>query len=94
MSETLADRRKRQFNLYKSSNQKIATRDDGWNSNIWNRYLRNRNYSEKDIIDIIENGSIEGQIDLSRCFFNKGGFYTQQVLYYSTLLKYVGILIP
>ena len=94
MSETLADRRKRQFNLYKSSNQKIATRDDGWNSNIWNRYLRNRNYSEKDIIDIIENGSIEAQIDLSRCFFNKGGFYTQQVLYYSTLLKYVGILIP
>ena len=66
MSETLADRRKRQFNLYKSSNQKIATRDDGWNSNIWNRYLRNRNYSEKDIIDIIENGSIEAQIDLSR----------------------------
>lgn len=94
MSETLADRRKRQFNLYKSSNQKIATHDDGWNSNIWNRYLRNRNYSEKDIIDIIENGSIESQIDLSRCFFNKGGFYTQQVLYYSTLLKYVGILIP
>lgn len=95
MSETLAERRsKRQFNLYKSSNQKIATRDDGWNSNIWNRYLRNRNYSEKNIIDIIENGSIESQIDLSRCFFEKGGFYTQQILYYSTLLKYVGILIP
>lgn len=53
-----------------------------------------RNYTLKEVEKIISDGSIEEQQDLSRYFFMKDGLYKRLVIYYATLLKYTGILIP
>ena len=55
---------------------------------------RVRDYTEEEVKRIIESGSIEEQQRLSRNYFNKDGYYKQVILYYATLLKYAGILIP
>ena len=55
---------------------------------------RTRDYSEDEVKRIIESGSLVEQQRLSRNYFNKDGYYKQLVLYYATLLKYVGLLIP
>ena len=75
-----------------SFNQMIAT-----NNTTTNRY---RTYTErtvrvnKDVVQIINSNSIEGKQKLSREYFNKDGFYKRLIIYYATLLKYQGILIP
>ena len=53
-----------------------------------------KNYTEKEIQDIIESGSLVEQQKLSRNYFYKDGFYKQIIIYYATLLKYAGLLIP
>ena len=55
---------------------------------------RLRNYTDKEIEDIINSGSIDAQQELSRNYFYKDGFYREILIYYATLLKYAGILIP
>lgn len=57
-------------------------------------YFRFREYTPKEISEIISSGSLVEQQKLSRNYFNKDGFYKRIVLHYATLLKYVGILIP
>ena len=59
-----------------------------------NRYERVKEYTLEEIEDIINSGSIEAQIILSRNYFNRGGFYQRLLLHYATLLKYTGLLIP
>lgn len=61
-------------------------------SNQWRSRLRD--YTVEEVSKIIESGSLEEQRQLSRTFFNKDGYYRQLVLYYATLPKYAGILIP
>ena len=58
-----------------------------WNSRV-------RDYTEEEVKRIIESGSIVEQQRLSHNYFNKDGYYKQIILYYATLLKYSGILIP
>lgn len=53
-----------------------------------------KNYTEKEIQDIIESGSLVEQQKLSRNYFYKDGFYKQIIIHYATLLKYAGLLIP
>ena len=53
-----------------------------------------RAYTPEEIEKIIVSGSLEEQRDLSRKFFTTDGFYRRILVYYATLLKYVGILIP
>lgn len=53
-----------------------------------------RRYSEEDIKNILDSGSLEEKINLSRYFFQQGGFYQRILLHYATLLKYIGLLIP
>lgn len=52
------------------------------------------NYSTEEVRKIIESGSRNEKILLSRHFFNLGGLYQRIIFHYSTLLKYSGILIP
>ena len=52
------------------------------------------NYTPKEIDDIISQGTLEAQQDLSRNFFEKNGFYRRILLHYATVLTYEGILIP
>lgn len=55
---------------------------------------RVRDYSLEEIEKIINSGSVDEQQKLSRNYYYKDGFYKQIIIYYATLLKYCGILIP
>ena len=74
----------------------VAKNESSYNSTRWgrNRYERVREYSLEEIKQIIDSGSIEAQILLSRNYFTKGGFYQRLLLHYATLLKYTSLLIP
>ena len=66
---------------------------DYWNS-LCNRPERIRDYSTQEIESIINSGSLHEQQKLSRNYFNKDGYYKRIIVYYATLLKYMGLLIP
>lgn len=53
-----------------------------------------REYTLEEVERIIQSGSLHEQQVLSRTYFYKNGYYAQILTYYSTLLKYAGILIP
>ena len=74
----------------------VAKNESSYNSTRWgrNRYERVREYSLEEIKRIIDSGSVESQIILSRNYFTKGGFYQRLLLHYATLLKYTSLLIP
>ena len=74
----------------------IAKNESSYNLTRWgkNRYERVKEYTLEEIEEIINSGSVEAQIALSRNYFNKGGFYQRLLMHYATLLKYIGILIP
>ena len=60
----------------------------------WERTKPVRRYKIEDVINIIENGDLLAQRELSQNYFVLNGYYRQVVTYYATLLKYYGILIP
>ena len=74
----------------------VAKNESSYNSTRWgrNRHERVREYTVEEIENIIDSGSVEAQIALSRNYFTKGGFYQRLLLHYATLLKYTGLLIP
>lgn len=78
------------------SNSLIATNDAAF-QNKWglSKYgKRLKEYSDSEINTIINSGSLDSQQELSRNYFYKDGFYREILIYYATLLKYAGILIP
>ena len=82
----------------KSKEKMIATNDNAYRGNFditYSHYLnRTRDYTIEEIENIISSGSIEEQQKLSRNYFYKDGYYKQIVIYYATLLNYMGLLIP
>ena len=80
----------------KSQNAMIATSETAYSSlpNARTWAFGNKGYTDEEIKRIVESGSLNEQQRLSRVFFNKDGYYRQLILYYATLLKYVGLLIP
>ena len=76
----------------------IATSENAWRQSGWgsamDRLSRTRNYSVEEIASIITSDSLSEQQKLSRNYFHKDGYYKQIIIYYATLLKYVGLLIP
>ena len=75
----------------------IATNDNAY-SNRWDssrsRLAQIRDYSSEEITKIIQSGSLSEQQKLSRNYFLKDGYYKQIIVYYATLLKFCGLLIP
>lgn len=55
---------------------------------------RTKTYTANEVEKILESGSLTELQRLSRNYFSKGGYYKQLVIYYATLLKYTGLLIP
>ena len=53
-----------------------------------------KRYTLEEITSIIDSGSLEQKIRLSRYFYNISGIYRQLVTHYATLLTYSGVLIP
>ena len=80
----------------KTQSKMIATNDRtyGRTTSYWNRYESHREYTEKEVHDIINSGSFIEQQRLSRNYFNKEGYYKQILVHYATLLTYAGLLIP
>jgi hypothetical protein len=82
-------------NFKKAYNEMIATTDISYNDS-WG-FLdspRFKDYSEDEINRIINGGSTAERKKLSRNYFYKDGFYRRIIMYYVTILKYIGILIP
>ena len=95
------DRNDKEFltNFKSSYEQMIATNEQSYSSSYgygfsWRSKYRSKKYTVEDIENIIDSGSTLAQIQLSRTFYNKGGFYQRILLHYATLLKYTGLLIP
>lgn len=79
----------------KSQSAMIATSDNAYGTRYGHQQTsRVKDYTEEEVKKIIESGSLTEQQKLSRNYFNKDGYYRQLVLYYATLLKYTGLLIP
>ena len=82
----------------KAKEQMIATNNNAYGSINRNSYWYNRDlyrdYTSEEVQAIINSGSSCEQQKLSRTYFHKGGYYTQIVLHYATLLTYAGLLIP
>lgn len=57
-------------------------------------YLRISEYTPDEVKKIIDCGSLTEQQRLSRAFYEKDGLYKRIILYYATILKYEGIMIP
>ena len=82
----------------KAKDSMIATNNNAYgNSNrtsYWSHRETLRDYTSDEVHEIINRGSSSEQQKLSRSYFHKGGYYTQIVLHYATLLTYAGLLIP
>lgn len=82
-------------NAYKDM---IAINEQSYQSSFaWGRSKireRVKEYTPEEIERIIESGSVDAQIRLSRNYYKLGGFYKRILLHYSTILKYTGLLIP
>lgn len=79
----------------RSVDSMIATSDTSYRSSYdLNRVRRVRDYTEERVKQIIENGTIQAQQELSYNYFAIDGFYRRIIIYYATLLKYLGVLIP
>lgn len=74
----------------------ISTNDRAWDPPYsTRRYLTKiRDYKPEEIDRIVQSGSLAEQQKLSRNYFYKDGFYKRILIYYATLLKYSGLLIP
>lgn len=81
----------------KAINDMIATNDSAYqNKSYGNIRVSNptKNYSEEEIKRILKEGNQTSLQQLSQSYFRSSGFYKRIILYYATLLKYTGILIP
>ena len=74
----------------------VAKNGKAWNESMgFSYYYRKvREYTKEEVEKIINSSSLLAQQQLSRDFFYKDGLYKRILIYYATLLKYVGILIP
>jgi hypothetical protein len=90
----------RNFDLTSFSRAKdkmIATNEMAYKGNwdsVRKMVSRVKDYTPEEIAAIIQSGSLSEQQKLSRNYFNKDGYYKQIIIYYATLLKYMGLLIP
>lgn len=79
----------------KAMNEMIAKNGKSWNESLGYSYsYRVKDYTKEEVQQIINGSSLLAQQKLSRNFFYKDGLYRRILIYYATILKYVGILIP
>lgn len=80
----------------KSINAMIAKNGASWDDfdNTWRRRHPIKEYSKEEVERILSSSSLQALQQLSRSFFYKDGLYKRILIYYATLLTYVGILIP
>lgn len=87
----------RDLELFKSAiNGMVAKSVKSWNESLGYSYSwrRTKEYTPEEVERIINGSSLLAMQQLSRSFFYRDGLYKRILLYYATILKYVGILIP
>lgn len=99
MNEIDEKKIKRNFDLAsftKVKDKMIATNERAWDTPYFSRrtLAKLKDYSLEQIESIIQSGDLQSQQRLSRNYFYKDGFYKRIIIYYGTLLKYAGVLIP
>lgn len=100
MSNEKKENVKRKMNIssfLRANPDMIATNDRAYDD--WDYYFRRKRdsahvYTEEEITRIVEKGSLDEQKNLSRSYFYSNGLYKRTALYYATLLRYSGLLIP
>lgn len=84
-----------QFDL--SVKKMIATSEEAF-KNTWSigryRETKIKTYTREEVERIINEGSLDEQLALSRNYFEKDSIYRRLIIYYATLLQYYGIVIP
>jgi hypothetical protein len=94
------DSHTRNFDLtsFARAKEKMIATNEGAYKRHWDsvreRTAKLRDYTAKEVADIIASGSLDEQQRLSRNYFYKDGYYKRIIIYYATLLKYAGLLIP
>ena len=92
------EKQKQKFDITtfkKIEEEMVAKNETAWDVWFTNRVpSRLRDYSPEEIVQIINGSSLASQQKLSRNYFDRNGFYKRIILYYATLLKYSGLLIP
>lgn len=81
----------------KSQDKMIATSDIAYKGRFPERerfYRAHYAFTPEEVANIIESGSLVEQQRLSRYYYRKNGYYKHIIVYYATLLKYMGLLIP
>ena len=79
----------------KAMSDMVAKSGKLWNESVdYYSYRKIKEYTKEEVKSIINSGSLRAQQQLSRNFYYKDGFYKLIILYYATLLKYSGLLIP
>ena len=80
------------------SNMKAITTKQGSNARRFSRWYsstyRKEFFNTEAIEKIINNGSLEEIIALSRCYFNINGLYRRIIIYFSTMLLYDTVIVP
>ena len=78
---------------FTAANQKMIAKSVEGSSSL-RRHEITRTYSLEEVQKIIESGSLEDLQELSRASYARNGLYKRILLYYATILKYSGILVP
>ena len=96
MSENIGNNNIERLSSFKKANTgMIAINTDRYTSYLDGSRTKIRyNYTLKEVERIVSEGSLKEQQQLSRYYFMKDGLYKRLVIYYATLLKYTGVLIP
>ena len=85
------------LSTFKKAIQDMVAKSEGsWNESFGYSFRSHRlkEYTREEVERIINSSSLQSQQELSRNFFYKDGFYKRILIYYATILKYIGILIP
>lgn len=85
------------FSKFTKANNIMIAANDKALKGPWaiNRYTdKIKDYTSEEVKTIINSGSLDQQLILSRNYFEKDSLYKRVIIYYATLLKYVGVLIP
>ncbi len=75
--------------MIKNNSDKINDYLGNWNCRIYNT-----EYTGEQVEKIINSGSLQEKIKMSRTFYEKGGLYKRIILHYATLLQYCDVLVP
>lgn len=86
----------RDIELFKKAMDAMVVKNDRSWEDYGTRWTSKhlKDYTKEEVARILSSNSLEAQQRLSKAFFYRDGLYKRILIYYATILKYVGLLIP